>query len=583
MSGYLRLLPQKMFKLLGCFVCALTFYSSMSVAYEDTEFLSSNEHLFWHDTQDLPTIKLHFEEAEWERLLISTRDDREEVSCTFIFVKQGVEYQLDNIGIKLSGNTSFTLPETESDAFIQANYTLDFDEFVDDQTLSGISALKLKRFKDDSTFVHEPLSNQIMHNFDVWTAHSSNYVRLEIAVGQRGNNYVGIYRLNESVNRHEYIDKRFGTDNDKGYLWQGNYKNYGPALFSRINADWEGIGDFDQASFEYKGKGSEFEQGKAILVTLAENFTNLTGQAFEEYIDRHLNVPLFLKSMASEAVLGHWDGFWGNGNNYMFYIDEQQILHFIPFDTDNTLGTSLFVNDTGEQDPFAFGLPSNAPKLITKILAIKKYRIEYAGYLRQLVQDNNLLNESYALGWISDAHSLINSHLSNITGDNQIIADRPASWANQASYRLFELNTGKNWYQTRQDAVLYALTPPVADAGEDIAVEVGQTVQLNASKSSDVNGEISEFHWSNGLEGSLPTIHYDSAQTITLTLTVTDTEGNQDTDTVTITVTNPPAPPVETPTPSPEVGNSDSGGSIGVLSILLFATWLSRYITKEPI
>jgi predicted secreted protein len=575
MLASLRITKTFISKLSRYFCSALILYSTMPLALENTDFLQNPDHLFWHDNQDLPTIKMHFEEAEWARLLTSTSRDREEVSATFIFVKQGIEYQLDNIGVKLSGNTSFTLPESDQDTFIQANYTLDFDEFVDDQALSGISALKLKRFKDDSTFVHEPLSTQIMHNFDIWTAHSSNYVRLEISVGQRGSNYVGVYRLNESVNRHEYIDKRFTSDNDDGYLWQGNYKDFGPALFSRINADWEGIGDFDQASFEYKGKGSKFEEGKAILVTLATNFTLLTGQDFENYIDQHVNVPLFLKSMAAEAILGHWDGFWGNGNNYMFYIDEQQVLHFIPFDTDNTLGTSLIVDDAAEQNPFEFGLAENAPLLVSKILAIPKYRIEYAGYLRQLVQDNNLLNEAYAIEWINDAHLLIESHLDNITGDNQLIIDRPAAWANQPNYRLFNLTTGKDYYQTRQQAVLFALSPPVADAGQDIAVEIGETVQLNATASSDVNGSIVDFQWSNGLSGALPSISYDSAQTLTLTLTVSDTEGNTASDSVNITVNSPPAP-AQPPIQTPPANQGSSGGSVHYLYLFVLAACALR-------
>ena len=299
--------------------CAFSFFLCVNAfAIQDTAFLHEPDHVFWHDHNDLPTIRMHFSEDQWALLLTSTRGDREEVSATFTYVKQGTEYVLENIGVKLSGNTSWTLPETTNDPYVQANYTLDFDEFVDDQTLSGISAMKLKRFKDDSTFVHEPLTNQIMHNFEIFTVHSSTYVRLEIQVGGRDNQYVGMYRLNESVNRHEYLDKRFGTDNDGGFLWQGNYKDFGPAKFSRITPEWSGVGDFDEASFEYKGKGSKYEEGKAQLVELAQNFTQLQGVEFEEYVERHINMPIFLKSLAAEAVIGHWDGFWGNANNYMF-------------------------------------------------------------------------------------------------------------------------------------------------------------------------------------------------------------------------------------------------------------------------
>lgn len=555
-------------------ITALAISASMTPVYatQDTSFLDDPEHLFWHDVNDLPTIRMHFEEDQWALLLTSERDDREEVSATFTFVKQGQEYELTNIGVKLSGNTSWTLPESNNDPFIQANYTLDFDEFVDDQTLSGISAMKLKRFKDDSTFVHEPLSNQIMHNFGVFTVHSSTFVRLELSVGERGTHYVGMYRMNESVNRHEYLDKRFGTDNDGGFLWQGNYKAYGPALFSRITPDWAGVGDFDDASFEYKGKGSKYEEGKAQLVEMAQNFTQLEGQDFEDYVEQHINMPLFLKGLASEAVIGHWDGFWGNANNYMFYIDESAVLHFIPFDTDNTMGTSLITSDVGEQNPLEFGQSNNTPLLIEKILAIPRFRLEYANYVLALVNENDLMVEGYSVDWINQAHLLIEDHLDNVTNDNEQIIDRPASWGNQDDYRLWDLSSGKNWYATRKASIELALSPPVANAGPDFTVQTGVDVQLDASGSSDANGEIADYQWSNGLSGVSPTVSFNEAQVVTITLTVTDSDGFTATDDVTITVEAPPPPaPAPEPTPTPAT-SSGGGGSTSVWVLLLLGT-----------
>jgi len=187
-------------------------------AINNTDFLQEPEHLFWFDISDLPTIKLTFTEEQWSALLTSTQDSRPEVSANLTYYKNSNEFLLNNIGVKVSGNTSFKLPQDTNGNFVQANFTLDFDEFVDDQELSGIGKLKLKRFKDDATFVREPLSNQIMHNSNIWTAHSSTYARLEITVGNRSNAYFGMYRMNESVNRKTYVDKRFGPNNNGGFL-----------------------------------------------------------------------------------------------------------------------------------------------------------------------------------------------------------------------------------------------------------------------------------------------------------------------------------------------------------------------------
>ena len=432
-------------------------YLPMVLAINNTQYLNSSEHQFWFAIDDLSEIELVFEEAQWQLLLESSSSERQEVSGSFVFIKNNQRYQLDNIGIKVSGNTSFVLPENSAGEYVQANFTLDFDEFVDDQELSGISALKLKRFHNDPSYVREPLSNQIMQNFNIWTAHSSTYTSVNIKVGDRDSVYFGVYRLNESVNRHEYLDKRFGKDNDAGFLWQGNYKTWGKAHFSRITEQWQGVGDFDDASFEYKGKGKKYEEGHAQLVEFANNIIELQGDEFEAYVDKHINTDLLLKGLAAEAVLGHWDGFWGNGNNYFVYFDEAEVMHFIPYDTDNTLGTSAIVDDSGVQDPTNFASAENTPLLVAKILAIDKHLQTFKEHLLSLVTQSDLMVESYSVPWIEKVHALITNAIENDTGDNGIIIDQPARWGNQPDYRIFDLEQAKtddrNWYKTRLNAV----------------------------------------------------------------------------------------------------------------------------------
>lgn len=520
-------------------VMLATLISAPAKAINDNSHLQDPEHLFWHDNNDLPTIRLSFSQESWDLLLTSTKLEREEVSAEFSYFKNDQEYVLSNIGAKLSGNTSFTLPQREDGSFIQASFTLDFDEFVDDQVLSGVSALKLKRFNSDSTFVHEPLSNHIMQNFGVWTAHSSTHVRLEIQIDAGDIHYFGMYRANESVNRHEYLDKRFGKDNDGGALWQGNRKSFGKALFSRITPTWKGVGESDQASFEYKGKGSKYEESHEQLVEMAQNFTNLEGADFKAYIERHLNIPIFLKSLASEVVIGHWDGYWANNNNYMFYIDENEVLHFIPFDTDNALGNSFFVDDAGTHDPFAFGREGSSPLLVSKILAIDEYRIEYASYLLTLVQQNNLLNQEYGAEWIANIHELIEDNLDNVTKQNQTIADSPAPWSNQTDYRLYDFTSGRSFYQTKQQSVVDAVGMPIADAGDDVQLRVDEIFELDASNSNDPNGEIVSIEWSNEQNGEASTISFGELGTYSVILKITDDEGYSATDELIVTVVEP--------------------------------------------
>jgi len=558
------------------FVTLSIVFIQNTLAQQNTDYLSDPEHQFWHDNATLSELTLSFSQQAWTDLQTSTQSSRVEVSANMTFVNYATAYELVNIGVKLSGNTSFVLPVNEQGEIVQANYTLDFDEFVDNQELKGITSLKLKRFNGDPSFIREPLSNKIMQSFGIFTAHSSSYVKVFLQVEEQSTQYVGVYRLNESVNRQEYIDKRFAIDNDSGYLWQGNYKAYGPALFSRINSEWEGVADADDASFEYKGKGVKFNEAKAQLVRLATNLSTLEGVAFKDYVNQHINVPLFLKFLAAEAVLGHWDGFWGNANNYMFYVDEQEVIHFIPFDTDNTLGTSAIVRDSGEQSTVQFGVSNNTPMLITKVLAIDDFLGEFLRNTQALVSEQYLMTEADSVAFILQVHELIKNDLQNVTAQHEIIEDKPASWGNQSEYRVFELNSGKNWYTTKQAAVIRNLGLPNANAGTDITNPEGTTIKLDATGSSDPDGTIVSYEWSNGLTGATPELSLSALGTQTITLTVTDNFGFIDRSTVSITTT----PDLPSP-PQTELRQANSGGAFGWMSLTALIICMFLRINKQ--
>jgi len=83
------------------------------------------------------------------------------------------------------------------------------------------------------------------------------------------------------------------------------------------------------------------------------------------------------------------------------------------------------------------------------------------------------------------------------------------------------------------------VTDPVADAGSDQTVEVGETVSFNADDSTD-NVGITSYEWDfgDGTTGSgvTSTHTYDKSGTYTITITLEDAAGNVGTDSVSVSV-----------------------------------------------
>jgi len=83
---------------------------------------------------------------------------------------------------------------------------------------------------------------------------------------------------------------------------------------------------------------------------------------------------------------------------------------------------------------------------------------------------------------------------------------------------------------------------PVANAGSDQTVYVGENVTFNANLSNDNFGIISyDWYFGDGTTGTgvITTHQYNKTGTFTVTLTVKDAEGNSDTDTISIIVLAP--------------------------------------------
>ena len=130
-------------------------------------------------------------------------------------------------------------------------------------------------------------------------------------------------------------------------------------------------------------------------------------------------------------------------------------MYMICFDYDNTLGTSHdcgVQHDSGRHDPYKWGLDECT--LISKLLTFSEYRDMYTRFLRELGADGNQwFGYDASTFRIRNWQRLLEPHLVNDTGEDQILQDRPASWGNHSEYRVLE--DGKdNWFRVKSQILI---------------------------------------------------------------------------------------------------------------------------------
>ena len=418
------------------------------------------------DDTALPRLTVQVSLDEWNRLLTLYDQDsktREYIHCDAVFIKDNERTVVQDAGLRLRGQTSRRRPEGaagqahESGAgrWKHVHFGLHFRHFHKgdkDYDLRGVHRINLKYAKEDPTYIREKYCSDLLQRFGVWTAAAVSYCRLYIHVaGDPQPAYYGVYQMMEAVD-DEYCENRPQFASDTGFLWKGVW---GSNL--RDRDDWRfGVGrkpDGGEYPYELKQGEEAFTAARAQLKDFIRNLNTLTGSRFEAWVKAHIDVDLLLRTYAVFVAVGHWDDYWNDMNNAYFYFDSRDPVDYrfylIPYDMDNTLGTTIpcgAQTDALYQDPYRWGLDECV--LMPKILSIAEFRQQYTAYLKALGAEDSPFAYPASMERIGPWQDLIRDHLANDTGEDQVLADRPASWSKHREYRV-TTDGSYNWFRLK--------------------------------------------------------------------------------------------------------------------------------------
>lgn len=425
------------------------------------------------DMEAVPHIQLTLTEADWNTYL-STFDQYPDnslyVPAAFSFTKDGTTYTRDSVGLRPRGNTTRRRPESSTGEmhrdgapFHRAHFGIRFTKYTTGERFFGSDRLILKWTATDPSYVREAFCYDLFRRFGVWSAPRASFCRLTIHIkGDTKPVYMGVYTMIENP-RKGWLDSRYhaGHIPDKdGNLWKAGYG----ADLSSADQSKMGLQDDYGKRYPYNLKTNKdnLAFARSELSGFISEMTPLKSGSTElqTWLENHMDVDLFLRAYAVNVMVGMWDDYWKNMNNFYFYFDSQHRFYFIPFDYDNTLGTAQDrYGNPGTDDMLYWGSLNGDRILMRKVMSIAAFKERYKSYIKQLASSSELMEPVAACTRVTRMQSLVRGFVANDTGEDGTVMDSPAYWSSCPNYRLLTGGVGdgksteSNFFKTKAASI----------------------------------------------------------------------------------------------------------------------------------
>ena len=279
----------------------LSFYSHLHAAITPTA-----DTLF--DADRMLQVEVTMDPGDWQQLRISHRVTGENFAQ--IVEKPYDYYPAD---VKIDGESIGRVGIRKKGFFGSAISTrpslkLKIDYIEKNRTFAGQDRLTFNNNNQDPTRAQSFLVYQFMNEAGVKSPRS-NLARITV-----NGEDLGIYTHVESV-RKPFIKRLFGKS--KGDLWEGFAGDFTESEYGRI-----------------VHKYGKDDDGKSLqkLYDLLQSPDPIPLESFEKLLD----VDAFITLWASEVLIGHWDGYAGNRNNfYIFRPKKSGLFFFTPWGPDS--------------------------------------------------------------------------------------------------------------------------------------------------------------------------------------------------------------------------------------------------------
>lgn len=245
-----------------------------------------------------PTLKITVDDAgmaTWKT------DPRAYVKCT---VLENGKTLYEGVGVKSKGAVGSTRPIDD-----KPGLTLRFEKFGGDVLFHGMEKVYLNNSVQDDSYLCEWLGSEL---FRAAGLAAPRITHARVYLNGRD---IGLHVLKEG--------------HDRKFL-RRNFADAGGNLYD------SGLGqDVDSELERDEGKGPDDHKDILDLCYACQDMDPVRARPG---IVAHLDVERFITFMALERMVGHWDGYNWNRNNYRLYFDGTKKAVFVPHGMDQLFG-----------------------------------------------------------------------------------------------------------------------------------------------------------------------------------------------------------------------------------------------------
>lgn len=265
------------------------------------------------------------------------------------------------IGLRYKGNSTYF----STMRGLKRSMKVDLDRFDDAARFHGLKSLNLHCGVMDPSKSREALAYAVYRAAGV-PAPRTAFAEVTLTVpGKYNKELVGVYTLTESVDKN--FLKLHYKDNDGLLMKPERVRS-----LDFLGNDWARYKD----NYQPKRDATKEESDRVIAFVRLVNQSTET--EFQKQIGDYLDVDAFLRYMAATSVVSNLDSFFTNGHNYCLYLHPQtKKFHFIPWDTDLSLGNFNIFGSVDEQADLSITKPYQMCRLADRLMANKKNAENY--------------------------------------------------------------------------------------------------------------------------------------------------------------------------------------------------------------